>query len=360
MPSNAPAPLPAALGSAGGVPVDVEALAEALLAASRDAGIPARRVKNLDRLGGGASKEMWRFDLALEDGATRALVLRRHPPGRMRSSQGLASVAAEAALVRLAGDAGVPVPEVAFALPAGSRAGDGYAMERLEGETVGSRVLKLPALAEARAGMARHCGEILAKLHAARGYEALGLPSRGAGEQLGALEERHRDTGHDRPVFEFALRWLRDNLPAESPPVLLHGDFRNGNLVVGPEGIRAVLDWELAHTGPPASDLAWLCVPSWRFQRPELPVGGFGTREDLLAGYAAAGGAPVDAPELHWWEIFQTMNWGVMCAGAAKAFLNGARSVEGGVIARRASETEFDLMRALAPGHPAWEAARVR
>lgn len=359
MPTDAPPPPPAALGSAGSVPVDVAALAEAVLGAALRSGLAARRVENLDRLGGGASKEMWRFDLVLDDGSVRPLVLRRQPPGRKRSSQGLTSVAAEATLVQLAGRAGVPVPEVAFALPAGSPAGDGYAMARLAGETVGVRVLKLPELAKARKGMARQCGEILAKLHAARGHEALGLPSRGAREELAALEARHRETAHDRPVFEFALRWLRDNLPGESGRTLLHGDFRNGNLVVGPEGIRAVLDWELAHVGPPASDLAWICVPSWRFQRPDLPVGGFGSRDDLLAGYAAGGGAAIDGRELHWWEVFQTMNWGVMCAGAARAFMDGARSVESGVIARRASETEFDLLRALAPDHPAWEAARA-
>ena len=80
----------------------------------------------------------------------------------------------------------------------------------------------------------------------------------------------------------------------------------------------------------------------------------FGTREDLIAGYESTGGAPVDRAELHAWEVFQTMNWGVMCAGVAEAFVEGSRSIEAGVIARRASETEFDLMRLLAPDHGAW------
>jgi len=359
MPADAPTLTPAALGSAGLAQVDVEALGVALLEAARGAGLPATSIANLARLGGGASKEMWRFDLALDDGSTRPLVLRRQPPGRMRSSQGLSSVAAEAALVRIAHGAGVPVPEIAFELPDGGEAGDGYAMARLDGETVGGRVLKLPELAEARAGMARRCGEILARLHAIPVGGALHLRRTTARKALDALEMRHRDTGQDRPVFEFALRWLKDNLPDEQRQVLLHGDFRNGNLMVGPDGIRAVLDWELAHIGPPAYDLAWICVPSWRFQRPELPVGGFGTREDLLAGYEAAGGAPIDPRELHAWEVLQTMNWGVMCAGAARAFMDGARSLEGAVIARRASETEFDLMRMLAPDHPAWKSARA-
>lgn len=329
-------------------------LAGAILDAARQAGLHAARIVDLKRLAGGASKETWAFDLVADDGAVRRLVLRRQPQGRRFSTQGLPSVSAEAAIVRIAQRAGVPVPDVPFDLPAGSPGGDGYAMDRIDGETVGVRVLKLPELAEARTGMARRCGEILAQLHAASGHEALGLRELGARGALAALADRHRATGQDRPVFELALRWLDAHLPAESARTLLHGDFRNGNLVVDAGGIRAVLDWELAHIGAPVSDLAWLCVTSWRFQRPELPVGGFGTREDLIAGYEAAGGTPVDPAELHAWEVFQTLNWGVMCAGAAKAFVEGSRSVEGGVIARRASETEFDLMRLLAPDHEAW------
>lgn len=332
----------------------IEELRRALLDAAFQSGLPAHAIEDLRPLGGGASKEMWAFDLRLDDGSVRELVLRRQPPGRRFSSQGLESVAQEAAIVRLAGERGVPVPGVPFELPCGSPAGDGYAMDRLSGETVGGRVLKLPELAAARAGMARRCGEILARLHGANDCQGLKLRSQGSREALDALEARYRDTAQERPVFEYALRWLREHLPEERTRTFLHGDFRTGNLMVGPEGIRAVLDWELAHIGPRAYDLAWLCVPSWRFQRPDLPVGGFGTREELIAGYEAAGGAPVDRAELAAWEVFQTMNWGVMCAGVAKSFMEGPRTVEAGVIARRASETEFDLMRMLAPGHEAW------
>lgn len=357
MPSAEPQPKPAALGSAGARPVDADQLSAALLAAARGAGIAARSIADLAPLGGGASKDMWAFRLELDDGE-KALVLRRQPAGRAQSSQGLPSVAAEAELVRLAARAGVPVPAVAFQLPRGSAAGDGYAMERISGETVGSRVVRLPELAEARAGLARRCGEVLAQLHQIRDHAPLGLRVQGPRDALAALDERYRATGQHRPVFEFALRWLCEHLPNNPQRVLLHGDFRTGNLMVGPDGLRAVLDWELAHVGVPAYDLSWLCVTSWRFQRPDLPVGGFGTREDLLAGYQDAGGMPVDRAELRAWEVFQTMNWGVMCAGAARAFMDGARSVEGGVIARRVSETEFDLMRLLAPEHSGWEDAR--
>lgn len=350
---------PPALGAQFDVTVPA-GLAEALRDAARETGLAAREVRDLRRLSGGASKELWRFDLALDNGEAMPLVLRRQPPGRVLSEFGLGSVAREAAIVQLAEGAGVPVPAVVFVLPPDSPAGDGYAMAHVAGETVGTRVLRLPELAEARAGLARRCGEVLARLHAARGFEELGLPAAGAREALVSLAARHRATGQHRPVFDFALRWLEDQLPRELRRVLLHGDFRTGNFVIGPEGLRAVLDWELAHVGPPAADLAWLCVPSWRFQHPELPVGGFGTRAELLAGYEGAGGAAIDPAELFAWEVFGTLNWGVMCAGAGAAFMAGARSVEGAVVARRAAETEFDLMRMLVPDHPGWTGEPLR
>ena len=59
----------------------------------------------------------------------------------------------------------------------------------------------------------------------------------------------------------------------------VHGDFRCGNLLVGPDGLRGVLDWELAHAGDPAEDIGWLCAPAWRFGGAG-EVGGFGALDD--------------------------------------------------------------------------------
>jgi aminoglycoside phosphotransferase (APT) family kinase protein len=110
-----------------------------------------------------------------------------------------------------------------------------------------------------------------------------------------------------------------------------------------------VLDWELAHLGDPMEDLGWLCVNAWRFGSLDLPVGGFGTREDLFAGYAAAGGR-VDAQRVHYWEVLGTLKWGIVCESMAQAWLAGhERDVEKAVIGRRASESEIDLLALLAP-----------
>ena len=336
--------------------LDIPAFAHAIGEAAALVGRAGARAENIKRLSGGASKESWAFDLVARDGAVTPMVLRRQPAEMRFSFTGVESLGAEAALLRAAAAGGVPVPQVFFELPEGSPAGEGYAMARIAGEAVGSRILKSPELAEARLRLAHQCGEVLARIHAVSVGQLAGLPSSTPDEELAALHARHLATGQDRPVFDFAFRWLEENLPQEGRRTLVHGDFRNGNLMIGPDGIRAVLDWELAHVGSPVSDLGWLCVTSWRFQRPENPVGGFGSREDLLAGYYAAGGAPVDLAHLHAWEVFQTLFWGVMCAEVGTTFLDGVRSVEGGMIARRASETEFDLLRLLLPDHEAWNA----
>ncbi len=331
-------------------------LADAIAEAARSDGWPDARVEGLVQLAGGASKESWAFDLIAADGAVLPMVLRREPDAPRFVHGGMQGLAAEAAVLRAAAAGGVPVPAVQFALPEGSAAGAGYAMARIEGETRGSRILRNPGLADARPGLARQCGEVLARIHAVpcEGLSRLAtLPARKA---LASLFGRHCATGQDRPVFELAFRWLADHLPDDSRQVLVHGDFRNGNLVVGPEGLRAVLDWEMAHIGSPLTDLAWLCVNSWRYQCPDMPVGGFGAREDLIDGYVGAGGDPVDPAALHAWELFQTLTWGVMCAEVGKSIELGAVSVESAMIARRASETEFDLLRLLLPDDEAWHA----
>src|SRR5690606_35893920 len=140
--------------------------------------------------------------------------------------------------------------------------------------------------------------------------------------------------------------------PASGRRTVVHGDFRNGNLMIDENGVTGVLDWELTHLGDPAEDLGWLCVKAWRFGSPH-PVGGFGPREDLLAGYAAAGGTPPTPEELRWWEVFGTLRWTILCRLQAERFLSGAdRSIEYAVLGRRVCEQEFDLLLALGLAEP--------
>ena len=309
--------------------------------------VGATGVCGLRRLSGGASQELWRFDVT--DGENRTPVILRRAPGGDRVSETAAGLEVEAALIQAAAKAGVPVPPVRYVLTPQDGLGRGFVMGFIDGEALGGRIVKGEAFAAVRPQLARQCGEILARIHT---LDPAAFPTlkRTTPESLvGQWFEAHRATAWPRPVFELAFRWLRAHCPpAPAQPRLVHGDFRNGNIMFGPDGVRAVLDWELAHVGDPMEDLGWICTNSWRFGMVEKTVGGFGDLDDLFAGYEAAGGAPVDRAAATWWEVLGSLKWGVMCSGMSNAFRTVDPSVERAVIARRTSETEIDLMRLLA------------
>ncbi|MGH7017378.1 MAG: phosphotransferase family protein [Caulobacteraceae bacterium] len=304
-------------------------------------------IANLARVTAGATQEIWRFDLVTANGSA-PLVLRR-APGGTRISETAIGPETEAELIRTAAAAGAPVPPVKHVLGPEDGLGRGFVMGFVEGETLGGRIARSETFAAVRPGLARQCGEILAAIHSIDPAEFPNLKRASPADLLAQYRAAYQASGWPRPVVSLALRWLEERCPP--PPKaskLVHGDFRNGNLIIGPDGVRAVLDWEIAHVADPMEDLGWICTGAWRFGVIDKPVGGFGEREELWAGYEAAGGGRVDRAHAKWWEVFGSLRWGVMCASMAAAFRTVDPSVERAVIARRASENEIDLMRLIA------------
>jgi aminoglycoside phosphotransferase (APT) family kinase protein len=214
-------------------------------------------------------------------------------------------------------------------------------VERIGGETIARRILRDDELAPARIVLAAQCGAVLARIHR---IDPAAVPRLGDADQV----VQHRATldaaGEPHPAFELGLEWLERNRPPRARIGVVHGDFRNGNLVVGPDGLRAVLDWELAHVGDPLEDLGWLCVRAWRFGAAPR-VGGFGTVDELVDAYEATAGTSVDRAALAWWEVLGTLKWGVICLVQAATHLSGVvRSVELAAIGRRVCEAEHDLL----------------
>jgi aminoglycoside phosphotransferase (APT) family kinase protein len=302
-------------------------------------------VRDLTRLSGGASRETWAYDAVDADGSGLELILRRDPPGRA------AAAVDECALLTEAARVGVAVPRVRFELDEDDGIGHGFVMDRIAGETLGRRIVHDDAHAGARTGFAEDCGRILAAIHG-MDIERSALrpprdPSSFVTDQVSGYEQLLDGYDVARPVLELAMRWLRTHQPTLHEPTVVHGDFRVGNLIVGDDGVRAVLDWELAHVGDPAEDLGWLCVRSWRFGG-HGRVGGIGSTTDLLAGYTAAGGRNLTEDDVRYWEVFGNLRWAVICVAQAFAHLNGDhRSVELAAIGRRVSEVEHDLMELL-------------
>jgi aminoglycoside phosphotransferase (APT) family kinase protein len=324
-------------------------------------------VADLRRLTGGASRETWSLDATLHfadrDDALPLILQRDTRGGRPTIPRAL-----EFRLIAAAFEAGVPVPAPMF-LGDESLGGEFFIVRRVDGETLPRRLLRDDEYAGAREQLPAQLGAALARIHdidiAANGLDALPAPPDGvapAAFELQRYEQIFRAIALEpHPAFELAFRWLnkhpvvteaaltaRPPLPhgekGRSGRTLVHGDYRIGNMMFGPEGLRLVLDWELAHVGDPMEDMAWMCVRSWRFGG-DKPVGGFGERQEFFAAYEAAGGGAVDPERVRFWEVFGNLRWGVICLSQARTYIDGlSKSVELASIGRRTAETEWELL----------------
>jgi aminoglycoside phosphotransferase (APT) family kinase protein len=323
-------------------------------AAGRYFGGPAT-IERLGRESGGASRQTWSFD-ALVDGKRHDLILRRDPPtiGQVGGKAGAGSATAldratEFRVLAAAYKAGVRAPEVLFELTPQDGLGEAYVMRRIGGTAIARKLLRDSPYAKARGLIAGQLGEILARIHAVDLKSLPPLVHREAADHIAGMRRALDGLSQPQPVFELALSWLdRRRPPPAQAPLLVHGDYRTGNYLADETGVTAILDWEGAHLGDPVEDLGWLCVKSWRFGAVDKPAGGFGSREELWAAYERAGGARVDPARAHWWEVFGTARWGIICHQQAWRHLSGAvKSMELASIGRRAVETEVDLLQLL-------------
>jgi aminoglycoside phosphotransferase (APT) family kinase protein len=303
---------------------------------------PGLRVGQVESLSGGASRQTWGIQVRDGDGRQHELVLRASD----HEEDANAGMELEAASLRAAAAAGMPVPAVLCASDDAAVLGFPYLISiRVPGESIPRRILR-SAAGEARQKLLAQCAAALAALHAA---DPDGIPGLPADDPLVLWRDWMDALGQPSAVFEIALRWLIQHRPSPGGTAVVHGDFRLGNLIVDESGLAAVLDWELVHCGDPLEDLGWFCVRAWRFGEDARPAAGLGLIKDFVASYERAGGRHVDWDALRWWQVLGTLRWGVICQRQAHRHLSGQnRSVELAVIGRRACENEWDLLKLLA------------
>lgn len=324
------------------------ALAQGLTRALARIGLPPPQ--GLERLSGGANMESWRFVAGAE-----TCVLRRAPGGDKLVGGRAIGLDTEAALIRAACKAGVKAPEVLVELEPQDHAGVGFIMRAIPG-TPDPAVILLESDGEA---LIAEIGREMAATHRIDLAPLSALPVFENRAALAALRERYLAYGGDRPILSLALRWLEANVPDPVPPVLVHGDFRMGNLLVDAGRLTGVLDWELAHIGDGHEDLAYGCMTVWRFARPDRPAFGLASVEALARAYEAAGGEAFDPVRFRFWLVYRTFWWALGCIQMGNTWRDHLdRSLERVVVARRTSEQELDLLLLLEDLAP--EAERTR
>ena len=280
-------------------------------------------------LAGGASKEAWAVDVEGEP-----LLVRRASRGVIHAAT--LSLEDEFHVLEAAAEAGVKVPRpVAYLGELGGR--EAFAMERVEGETIGRRIARNPP-----PGLDVQLADELAKIHAIPPDR---LPFLGSGDILERFEGELDSVGDPHPAIEYGLWWLREHRPAPLPDVVTHGDFRIGNVVVSEGGLEYLLDWEFAHLSDPREDLAWPLVRAWRFGADDRRLGGVGEVAPYLERYAELTGRAVSEDELYWWEVLGNVKWATGCLTQCRRHLTGLdRSVEYAVLGRMAAEMEYELL----------------
>ena len=298
-------------------------------------------IENLEPLTGGASKEIWKFEVNA-NGKSDRYILRRgsgvEGPLAIKTSD-------EAKIQKTVRKLGAQVPEIIAVSSLDEELGDAYIMKFVDGESIARKILRDEEYKNTLPKLAFECGQSIAKIHQADINEFPFLPSKTVFEQINDLYQTYVSFNQPSPVFEYTHLWLKKQNFGEINDALVHGDFRLGNIIVDKDGLKSVIDWELAHIGNPLQDLGWICGNSWRFGNTDKVVGGFGDLADLLKGYNSVSNFQVDENMVKAWQVFGTFRWGVICLIQASAHLTGSvNSVEKASIGRRVSETEIDIV----------------
>jgi aminoglycoside phosphotransferase (APT) family kinase protein len=253
---------------------------------------------------------------AVTDGTNRVVIRRPPPPPE---PPGAHDVLREARLMDALRDTAVPVPAVL----ATARAGEitnvpCYVMSFAEGPVVTTATpapLGRPAI---RRQIGEALTDTLASLHAvdwrAAGLAGLGRPDGFNARHLRRIGQLAADRHGNLPTrFAAAGAWLTTHVPPESGAAIVHGDYRIGNVVLGPAPpgrVAAVLDWELATIGDPLLDIAYFLASVPEPGQPRTPVQDMSTamledgwpgRAELAARYAERTGA--DLGGLAWYTV---------------------------------------------------------
>jgi aminoglycoside phosphotransferase (APT) family kinase protein len=124
------------------------------------------------------------------------------------------------------------------------------------------------------------------------------------------------------PLLRACIGWLRSNVATSGTVALVHGDYRIGNFMLGPDRrINAVFDWELAHVGDPVFDIAWAGMPLFRGRSPLWSQ--LLAPDEFLGRYEDRTDVHVDPEVLRFWTVFGHLRASAPHVRATRAFADG-------------------------------------
>jgi aminoglycoside phosphotransferase (APT) family kinase protein len=260
----------------------------------------------------GHSSETVLVEVEGEGGYREEFVVRLAPPtlGTFRDYDLTQQTIAQLA----AAEAGVPIATPELVTDPEFLGAEFVVMPRVRGHIVGEVAALDPWLlsltVEERARVYAAFVDAIVQTHAADLAAARGVPERDNAAELDFWADYLDWSSRGAPVpgLVDALAWCRANRPAaESPPVLLWGDVRLGNVIFGDDlAPVAVLDWDMTSIGAPEHDVAWLT--SLELTTRTLlgqQLDGFPDRDGTIALYESRSRRRLR--DLPWYEVLATL-----------------------------------------------------
>lgn len=285
----------------------------------------------------GMSSETLLFDVSWtnEEGATvsEAFVGRMSPAVEDHPTFPTYDLAMQAEVIRLAGEAGVPVPIVRWLELDASVLGSPFlVMERLEGRVpadVPTYVMDgfvCEASDEERRTLQDNTVAAIAKIHSIdiervdTAFLEFPVEGKTALQKHVANQRAYYEwaTPNRRsPLIERSFAFLEAHWPKETSTVVAWGDSRIGNVMYGHESLEpvAILDWEMAGLGPREIDLGWLAFMHTFFQKIFEGMGmkglpDFLVADDLAETYQKITGYPVE--DLRWYQTYAALRHAII------------------------------------------------
>ena len=290
--------------------------------------MPATAIEILDlkNTSLGRSRENWSFDLVWSKGdrsGREPLILRRDPVGGLVESDR----ATEFAVLKALKDTAVLAPAARWLDAEGKWFGRPSLIMRREPGTCHYYVLNGSRSLDERLELAHAICDLLARVHLVdwrQGELVDVFPDPGPDAARVQVDEweavLQRDRPEPYPEIELAAQWLRATAPRSQATVLVHGDYKPGNVLIEGRRVVALLDWELAHLGDPLEDLGWVTQP---LRRREHMIPGVWEREQILERYRRTTGFAIGEAEIRWWNVFATFRTAVMQVTGLRSFLDG-------------------------------------
>jgi aminoglycoside phosphotransferase (APT) family kinase protein len=268
-------------------------------------------IADLKLISGGNARQAWSFDAVSPDKSVKPCILLSQVAGKHVESD----TAEEYRILRAMTGHGLCAP-AALALDAQGdvTGGPALVLERIGGIAGAVDFLKLDGTT------GRTATEALAKAIAgvhAFDWKAAGLTARNPLDEILLWETRflaHRL--EPLPALAHLFRWLKAHLPTPSRLSLIHGDLRAGNFLFDGGAVNAVLDWEMAHVGDPAEDVAWVYRALWSPEK-------FISLEEFAQAYERSQGHNIPRQNILYYRIFSEVKFATISVSAAASFARG-------------------------------------